>query len=347
MTRQIICAACEATDPEIVVIGGLRRTSCRHCHHSQRIDIEPFDYTRVAMGSTGIAAERLKGQADFIVTRLSDAARALEIGCAAGDLAQALRERRSFATYDGVELSPARQRAAERLDHVFDAPLQSLLASGSIEEASYDVVLSSHCLEHLDDPSATIAAMRRALKPDGLMFIETPNRSGHARLPFDDNRSHIHFFGVLSLTRLLARHGLETVAVETGARLDARYSDSVRVLARAHAAPVVESRLLSDHPKLAGVDKFVVWGAGRMVEEMLEHYFDPQRIAFFIDKDERKHGTLRFGAPVRGPDALAQGANWIVLVNSLEMESAIRAEIAATHSARVARVVSVSELLDS
>ncbi|MGP8245709.1 MAG: class I SAM-dependent methyltransferase [Bryobacteraceae bacterium] len=347
MTRQIICAACEATDPEIVVIGGVRRTSCRHCHHSQRIDIEPFDYTRVAMGSTGIAAERLKGQADFIVTRLSDAARALEIGCAAGDLAQALRERRSFATYDGVELSPARQRAAERLDHVFDAPLQSLLASGSIEEASYDVVLSSHCLEHLDDPSATIAAMRRALKPDGLMFIETPNRSGHARLPFDDNRSHIHFFGVLSLTRLLARHGLETVAVETGARLDARYSDSVRVLARAHAAPVVESRLLSDHPKLAGVDKLVVWGAGRMVEEMLEHYFDPQRIAFFIDKDERKHGTLRFGAPVRGPDALAQGANWIVLVNLLEMESAIRAEIAATHSARVARVVSVSELLDS
>jgi hypothetical protein len=84
-----------------------------------------------------------------------------------------------------------------------------------------------------------------------------------------------------------------------------------------------------------------------MVEEMLEHYFDPGRIAFFIDKDERKHGTIRFGAPVRGPDALEQGANWTVLVNSLEMESAIRAEIAANHTARVARVVSVSELLGS
>ena len=84
-----------------------------------------------------------------------------------------------------------------------------------------------------------------------------------------------------------------------------------------------------------------------MVEEMLERYFDPARIAFFIDKDERKHGTIRFGAPVRGPDALAQGANWTVLVNSLEMEPAIRAEIAANHGARVARVVSVSELLGS
>ena len=116
MTRQIICAACEAADPEIIVIGGLRRTFCPHCHHSQRIDIEPFDYTHFAMGSTGVAAERLRAQADFIARRLSDGARALEIGCAAGDLAQALRECRSFVTYDGVEFSPARERAAKRLD---------------------------------------------------------------------------------------------------------------------------------------------------------------------------------------------------------------------------------------
>ena len=259
MTRNIICAACEAADPEIAEIGGLRRTSCPHCHHSQRVDIEPFDYTHFAMGSTGIAPERLKAQADFIATRLGDGARALEVGCAAGDLAQALRERRSFATYDGVEFSPARERAAKRLDRVFDAPLENLLSSGAIEEASYDVVLSSHCLEHLDDPSAMVAAMRRALKPDGLLFIETPNRSGHARLPFDDNRSHIHFFGVLSLTRLLARHGLETIAAETGARLDARYSNSLRALARVRATLAVDAPLLSDHPSLAGVDKVVIW----------------------------------------------------------------------------------------
>ncbi len=346
MTGHFICAACEAADPEVFVIGGLRRTSCPHCHHSQRIDIEPFDYTNFAMGGTGLAPERLAGQADFIAARLKDGARALEIGCAAGDLSQALRQRRSFAAYDGVEFSPARERAATRLDHVYNAPLETLLSSGVIEPASYDIVLSSHCLEHLDDPSAMIAAMRRALKPTGMIFAETPNRSGHSRLPFDDNRSHIHFFSTLSLARLLARHDFEVTAAETGARLDARYSDSLRVLAKSHNVPGADTRLLSDHPSLAGVDKVVVWGAGRMVEEMLEHYFDPARIDFFIDKDARKHGTLRLGRPVRGPDAIDTGSNWTVLVNSLEMEALIRADIDKNYRAHVGRVIGIAELLE-
>jgi SAM-dependent methyltransferase len=346
MTGRIVCAVCEAADPEIVIIGGLRRTACRQCHHAQRIDIEPFDYTNFAMGGTGLAPERLAAQADFIAARLRDGARALEIGCAAGDLAQALRQRRSFATYDGVELSPARELATKRLDRVFDASLGNLLASGAIKAADYDVVISSHCLEHLDDPSAMVADMLRTLRADGLFFAETPNRSGHARLPFDDNRSHIHFFSVSSMTRLLARHGFQVIAAETGARLDARYPDSLRVLARVHAAPAVDAPILSNHPLLAGVDKVVVWGAGRMVEEMLEHYFDPARITFFIDKDARKHGTLRLGAPVRGPSALAHGDNWVILVNSLEMEAAIRAEVETNHRARVACVIGVAELLD-
>ncbi len=252
MSRRIICAACEATDPAIVIIGGLRRTFCRQCHHSQRIDIEPFDYTNFATGSNGFAPERLKSQAEFIAARLRDGARAIDIGCAAGDRAQALRERRSFASYDGVEFSPAHELAAKRLDRVFDTPLENLLASGAIQEASYDLVLSSHCLEHLDDPSAMVAAMRRALRPDGLLFIETPNRSGHARLPFDDNRSHIQFFGISSLTHLLARHGLETIAAETDVRPDPRYSDSLWVVARVHASRVIDTPFSFGPPMVDG-----------------------------------------------------------------------------------------------
>jgi len=89
-----------------------------------------------------------------------------------------------------------------------------------------------------------------------------------------------------------------------------------------------------------------MWGAGRMVEEMLEHYFDPARIDFFIDKDSRKHGSLRLGRPVRGPDALEKGDNWTVLVNSIEMESVIRAEIDAEHRDHVGCVIGVAELLE-
>jgi len=144
----------------------------------------------------------------------------------------------------------------------------------------------------------------------------------------------------------MARHGLEAIAVETGARLDARYSDCLRVLARRHALPAADATLLSSHPALSGVDKLVVWGAGRMVDEMLAPFFDPAQIAFFVDTDVRKQGSLRLGARVRDPSALETGSPWVVLINSLESESAIRAEIAAHHRATVARVIGIAELLD-
>ncbi|MCW2274710.1 SAM-dependent methyltransferase [Rhodoblastus acidophilus] len=340
------CAACGFPVPEVVVIGGLRRTACPSCHHSQRIDVEPFDYQGFAMGGPGRTPERLSAQAGFVTPHLADGARALEIGCAAGDLAQELRRRKTFALYHGVEFSPARDMAATRMDRVFTRPLQDLLASGEIEAGGYDLVLSSHCLEHLSVPSDVVAAMAQAMTPDALLFLETPNRSGHARLPFDDNRSHIHFFGVSSLTRLLARHGLETIAAETGARHDARYSDSLRVLARRPAPLRADPTLLSSHPRLAGVDRIVVWGAGRMVEEMLAYYLDPARIAFFVDKDAAKQGGVRLGAPVRAPEALEAGADWTVLINSLEFEAPIRAEIETRFGGRVDRIVAIAELLE-
>ncbi|MCW2314983.1 SAM-dependent methyltransferase [Rhodoblastus acidophilus] len=340
------CAACGSPTPEIVVLGGLRRSRCLSCHHSQRIDVETFDYAGFAMGATGAAPERVAAQADFIGAEAFASARALEIGCAAGDLAQELRRRFAFAAYHGIEFSPARDVAARRLDRVFSAPVEDLLASGEIQAETYDLVLSSHCLEHLEDPSVLIAAMKRAMKPGGSIFIETPNGGGHPRLSFDDNRTHLHFFCASSLTRLLARHGLESFKVETGGRLDARYSDSLRLLARPLRAFAPDPSVLSGHPLLARTDRLVVWGAGRMVDEMLAHFFDAARIAFFVDKDERKQGGVRLGRPVKAPQAIETGEGWTVLINSIENEQAIREEIATRFYGRVCRVIALSELLD-
>jgi len=343
----IVCAACEFSEPDIVSIGGLQRTSCRCCGHSQRLDIQPFDYRSFAMGQTGLAQQRLETQASFIMSHLSEGARVLEVGCAAGDLARELRRHGSFSSYHGVEISPARQRATKVLDRVFAKPLEALLDAGEIQETDYDIVLSSHHLEHIEQPFATIQTMTRAMKPRGLLFLETPNRSGHALLPFDDNRAHIHFFCASSLTRLLSRCGLETMSLETGVRHDARYQDCLRVMAR-FAAGVSElhGSLLSHAAELEGLSDLVVWGAGRMVDEMLAHYFDPSQIAFFVDNDTRKHGGIRLGAPVCSPDVLEKGSNWCVLVNSIEMENSIRQEISTRFGARVGRVIGVSELLD-
>lgn len=339
------CSACGKSEPRVIRIADLRRTYCEECHHSERVDIQPFDYAAFPMGSTGANEARVRSQADFVADRLSREARALEIGCAAGELGAAIRARCGVAAYDGVEFSPAKEIARGRLDRVFDAPLAHLLDHGLIAPGGYDMVLSSHCLEHLTDVGGMIAAMAAALKPDGVMFLEIPNRSGARNLPFDDNRSHIHFFTMNSLARLLARHGFEVVVAQSGARLDDRYSDSLRILAQRASPPTPRGYCLSDMlPRPCG-EKIVIWGAGRMVEEMLAHYFDPERIAFFVDKDAGKQGGVRLGAPIRSPAALREGLGQSVLVNSLEMEAAIRAEIEGEYAAHVDHVVAIAELL--
>ncbi len=340
------CSVCGSLFSEILDFGGRRRSQCRTCGHSERIDIESFDYSAFGMGSTGATQERLRAQAGFVNRYLPSSARVLELGCAAGSLARALRERHQFERYDGVEISPSRLEAMKVLDHVFDKPLAELAQQGAIQPRSYNFAVASHFLEHLDDPGAAIDTLLGVLSDDGAIFIEVPNRSGNALLPLDDNLSHIHFFSVSSLSRLLIDRGLQIAAAETGAKLDARYSDSLRVVARRDAPLADFATVLSDHPALAGAGEIVIWGAGGMTDELLAHYFDPTRIAYFVDRDASKHGSTRLGAKVCCPDALKSDPNRLVLINSIEMEPLIRRQIDAEYADLGLQVIGVGSLLE-
>jgi SAM-dependent methyltransferase len=340
-----VCTACRSAELEIFTFGGLRRGTCRACLHEQRIDIESFDYTSFAMGATGAGTARIADQAAFLVRHVPPSARLLEIGCAAGLLARALRPVVITERYDGLEMSPARFEAARHLDKVYDTSLPVLQAQGIIPEQSYEMVISSHCLEHIVDINTEIAGIRTVLADDGLLFVEVPNRSGNPGLPYDDNRAHLHFFSVSSLVRLLGRHGLDVKTLETGAWHDARYPDCIRAIARPVAPRAAIRFSLSEHPLLLGIDEVIVWGAGRMVDEILAHYFDPARIAFFVDKDERKHGTQRLGRGVRPLDALHDYPDCTILINSLEYEDVIKAQIDSAFTDVQAKIIMMSDIV--
>src|SRR5207248_112475 len=102
-------------------------------------------------------------------------------------------------------------------------------------------------------------AMSTVLAPGGAIFLETPNGSGNRRLPIDDNRAHLHFFCLSSMSRLLAEEGLETAAAATDVQLDARYADSLQVIARPFRLPAWSPSLLSQHQALDGNERIVVW----------------------------------------------------------------------------------------
>lgn len=67
-----------------------------------------------------------------------------------------------------------------------------------------DLVASLETVEHLPDPPAFIAEIRRILKPRGLLFVTTPNGDGGSH---SGNPWHVHEFSRTELERLLADCG--------------------------------------------------------------------------------------------------------------------------------------------
>jgi SAM-dependent methyltransferase len=142
--------------------------------------------------------------------------RLLDIGCATGSLLAHLRERGWETT--GVEISgpQAEYGRNERNLDVRSLPLEE----NRFPTASFNVVLASHLIEHLNAPAALVAEVRRILAPSGRFFVTTPNIAGfQARLFKGRWRSaifdHLYLFSVKTLSRLLEEKGFTVERIST------------------------------------------------------------------------------------------------------------------------------------
>ncbi|MBP7095463.1 MAG: class I SAM-dependent methyltransferase [Spirochaetia bacterium] len=140
----------------------------------------------------------------------------LDVGCATGALAAALRERGWDAR--GVEVS-AVMAARARADFGLE------VFAGTLEEArfpdgAFDAVHASHLIEHLHDPAAFLSECFRILAPDGMLVLTTPNvrsfqfllRGGAWRSAI---RDHLVLFSDRTLSALAARSGFSLVRSAT------------------------------------------------------------------------------------------------------------------------------------
>jgi SAM-dependent methyltransferase len=111
---------------------------------------------------------------------------ALDVGCSAGFIADELAL--AGAQTIGVDidepgLAKARERFGERVDF--------RLGRGEalpVPDASVDVAVLNHIYEHVVDPEAVVADIRRVLRPGGLLYAGVGHRhqviEPHYRLPF-------------------------------------------------------------------------------------------------------------------------------------------------------------------
>jgi SAM-dependent methyltransferase len=338
------CPICGGRETTAMTTAVGPRAYCHGCFHGWRLQIDPYQYDQTAMCPMGTDQARLDAQIRFFSPFLLPSGSVLEIGCATGELARSTRAQLHVSRYEAIELSPAADAARAHVDRLHGAPLPSLLAGGTIE-GQFDLVLMSHVLEHLEAPWDELEAIVAVLAPEGALFLEVPNESGNRALPIDDNRSHLHFFSVRSLSHLLAAKGLDTVATLTDARLDARYADSLRLIARRFRPPQWSPALLSTSSLMRDAGPVIVWGAGSLADEILANFFDPGMIAFFIDRDPGKQGGERLGRPVKGPDALPT-APATILINSIDFAPSIEADIRRLRPDVPHRLIPIGELIE-
>jgi 2-polyprenyl-3-methyl-5-hydroxy-6-metoxy-1,4-benzoquinol methylase len=144
-----------------------------------------------------------------------EAPSALDIGCATGSLLCELKKRGWRVC--GVEISPAAGYArSERSLDVCGLPLEQNNFPGE----SFDVILASHVIEHLNDPDSFVREIYRLLKDGGSVFITPPNIGGfQARLFRGSWRSaifdHLYLFSPETLKAMLIRAGFKIECIST------------------------------------------------------------------------------------------------------------------------------------
>jgi len=97
--------------------------------------------------------------------------RVLDVGCGAGGVGRALRDRAERLV--GVELSAgAAEHARETYDQVVVGRVEDVV--GSLE-GPFDTILAYDVLEHLADPLPVLVELRAVAAPDALLHVSVPN----------------------------------------------------------------------------------------------------------------------------------------------------------------------------
>ncbi len=117
-----------------------------------------------------------------VLAAITPQTRMLDIGAGRG-ATEIMPFKGLVAELIGMDVDPAglQNTDVDRAVHTPDGSLRG------VEDASCDVVVSKHVLEHVEDPSQFFGEVARVLKPGGVFLAVTPNATHYvpliARLP--------------------------------------------------------------------------------------------------------------------------------------------------------------------
>lgn len=204
-------------------------------------DTHPFSN----MAASGVHTKAMECAESY----LGKETKILIAGCGEGGLEYQLLQRQIDArSITALDIDPSQYK-------IDDIECQHCDLNGSIpfEDASFDVCFSIEVIEHLNNPQNMINEIHRVLRPDGMLFLSTPNVHSIAqklRFLFSDEfhwfkdkhyrqLGHIHPIFDWLLKRMLEER-FEVVAYDAP-------SFQLRLLTKSPGIPMpVKSRLFAD-----------------------------------------------------------------------------------------------------
>ena len=139
----------------------------------------------------------------------------LDVGCAHGFMLESASQLGYVPS--GLEISPAGDMARERGFHV----VASNLEDRPFPPESFDVVTMIDVIEHLTDPLEALRCVYTMLKPEGIVFVVTPDiGSLSARIMRSTwphyLPEHLIYYSPSSLQTLFDRTGLDVMKIGPG-----------------------------------------------------------------------------------------------------------------------------------
>ena len=304
-------------------------------------------------GSRPDDQRRLDDTAGYVLAHLAGANPSIvDLGCGNGGLLRSFRQL-GLSDLFGVDPSPACAQYVRRQG--IDATQGSVLALPPLaaDSEGFDCVVLSHVLEHICDLHEAVEAALSWLKPDGVLYIETPDAAAYASrfvVPYYYfDVEHINHFDAHSLCNLAAAFGLRTLDVvnkdvpmcgtmypcvgvvcvratreagDAGVGYDRTARDSVASYVDLSRAREEDS---SATTAVRSADQVAVWGAGSYTQRLLSSgMLSEANIACIVDRDSKKQGTRVAGLVVQDPEALHDFEGVIVVCAALYSAEIVR-----------------------
>jgi len=129
----------------------------------------------------------------------------LDVGCSFGAF---LQKAKFFYDVEGVEINPRTAEYAGRYFKIYKDYLSSLNLP-----ADYDIVTLHQVLYGVPDPVGLLRDIRRVLKDDGILYINTPNADSYAMEIYGGKANHLYGYTSLNVFNF---RSLEKLAEKTG-----------------------------------------------------------------------------------------------------------------------------------